>query len=313
VIAIPDIEALSKLPFDKTSEVTGIRAIDPSISQGMSDRNGLWWVVPFAEGESGTTYGFRLSLDECHGAVVRCLYGHAVTIASRPDQAFVAVLAMERMLGGENFRKLVHRNLSKVRGLLGDAVSITGGDPALLDAALHAADGLPDWISPASAADDQRSRKVLWKMTGDDGGGPTWARSNDSRLAPQDPEACLRLLEGNHGIDGTHSLGGFMPDSEAARVLLVDAARNVQNKRLSASPPWKAVIDAIATNGEPTPDDFILAVGLEPSSRSWDALAMASFWFFAIGNEVPEEQIAMAQRIARELGANHILAAREWP
>jgi hypothetical protein len=98
---LPDVRSLIALPFDNVANSTGLHGIgEPKIARALFDREGLWWAVPFASGESGCDYAFRLAPGPEHGAVLRCLNGHAVTIASSPDRAILAVLAIERLHAG---------------------------------------------------------------------------------------------------------------------------------------------------------------------------------------------------------------------
>jgi hypothetical protein len=316
MIELPDVKALIQLPFDSRAESTGIRNLyEPQIQRTEFDSLGLWWTVPFATGESGYHYAFRLAPALGHGAVVRCISGHTVTIASTPDRAILAVLAVERLLRGPKSRAILQAGWSQARGLLREAVTITGGDPDRLDEVLHLADELPKWRSPVPVEEEESRRAMLWRITDDtaasSGLEPSiWDRSKESRLAPEDPAACLRLLEGNHGLDGTRTGGGLAPNTNDARSLLVACARRVHEAKLEPDEAWVKVINSIAKREQPKPADFIPAsVGVGPL-RAWDALAAASFWYMAVEELVPKEQAEVAEQIAEEAGAKHVLQAR---
>jgi hypothetical protein len=312
VTKLPDLRRLITLPFDRHANVTGIYNVTYPAARIMFDDSGLWWAVPFARGESGSTYAFRLAPGVGHGAVLRCSNGHAVTIASSPDRAIAAALALECLLVGATFRARLQQASSHARDLLREAVSVTHGNPDTLERSLHMADLLPNWISPAPLEQEETRRETLWRITDEDMGLETtraiWGRSLDSRLAPADADACARLLQGNHGLDGTHRSGGLMPRSEAARELLVACARRLTTPR--PDPAWQSVIDALAHREQPAPADFISAIGPTPNGRAWDALAATSFWYMALTERVPSEHVDMAEDIAGESGAAHVIAAR---
>ena len=309
---LPDLRALLQLPFDTHKETTGISSVaNPKIVQQRFDETGLWWAVPFAYA-SGCHYAFRLSPGAGHGAVLRCLNGHAVTVASTPDRAIFAILACERLLVGEKSRARLIDDWMQVRSMLRDAVTITGGSADALDNVLHSADGLPKWVYPTATEEEEKRRRVLWRITGDESADSdaAWSRSRDSRSAPDDTEASLRLLQGNHGLDSTRSGGGLMPDPKGARQFLVACARRVRAAALAVDPAWTLVIDALATREKPEPTDFVpTSVGVGPE-RAWDGLAAASFWVNAAGGLVPSEHAAVAEKIADAAGAAHVLDAR---
>lgn len=312
---LPDVRALVALPFEtEWKKVTGFGRLPRPVAQRQFDSSGLWWAVPFALGASGCHYAFRLAPGAGHGAVLRCLNGHAVTVASTPDRAVFAMLALERLLVGDKFRNRVQEAWSQVRPLLREAVSITGGNPDALDDILHLADHLPKWVYPTASEDEEQRRTMLWRMTNDSAkSGSTklvWSRANDSRLAPTDADASLRLLQGNHGLDATHSGGGLMPDSKSARAFLVACARRVRDVGLQPDPSWARVINALAEHEQPEATDFIApSIGVGPE-RAWDSLAAASFWFNAVTRRVPDEHTVVAEEIAEAAGALHILEAR---
>lgn len=309
--SLPDVRALAALPFDRTASITGLH--NAQASRAFLDMDGMWWTVPFVRGESGCTYAFRLSPGEGHGAVLRCLNGHAVTIGSSPGQAVLAVLALERLLLGDSFRAKLVDHWSEVRDLLRDAITLAGGDPEALERTLHVADHLPNWVSPAPADQEERRRSMLLQIIGEnpEANAAAWQRWKDSRLAPGDAPASLRLLQGNHGLDGTHRSAGLTPEVGATRDLLVRAAKRVVDAKLEPAPGWNMVIRAISERAEPTPDDFIAAVGSEPSAEAWEAWAATSFWFKAVGGTVPTEHVEVVEEIAETLGTTDILDARQ--
>lgn len=314
MIELPDARALVALPFDAQSEFTGITKLAiPKHAQRRFDREGLFWAAPFATGESGTDYAFRLTPGPGHGAVLRCVGGHAVTIASTPDRAIFAIVACERLLRGEKSRARLHEGwskTSKARKLLRDAVTITGGDPDRLDEVLHMADDLPKWRHDAPAAEVKKRRAMLQKIANEPAKtSDAWARSEDSRAAPNDADASLRIMQGNHGLDGTHFSGGLVPANGEACELLVAAAKAVRKAKLKPNPKWANVIASIAVKGEPIADDFVEPIGGTPSQESWEALAMATFWFNTIKEDVSPEQIEYAEDIAGKI-AKPILKAR---
>jgi hypothetical protein len=316
MIDLPDVmRALVALPFDAHAEVTGITNLTiPKVAQRSFDTNGLFWAAPFATGTSGTAYAFRLTPGPGHGAVLRCVSGHAVTIASSPDRAIFAILACERLLRGDESRARVHKGwskTSKARKVLRDAVTITGGEPDRLDAVLHMADALPKKIKNATPEELAERRAMLHKITDEPAQtDPAWARSDASRAAPDDAQACLELLQGNHGLDGTHFLAGLSPGEDEARELLVACAKAVKKAKLKPDPKWAAVIASLAGGkGHPESEDFIKPIGGTPSQESWEALAMATFWFHAVAEDVPPEQIALAEKMAGKI-AKPILEAR---
>ncbi|MCC6994056.1 MAG: hypothetical protein IT370_05445, partial [Deltaproteobacteria bacterium] len=144
------LRGLAALPLDAHAEATGITNLAfPRNAQKSFDTDGMFWAAPFATGTSGTDYAFRLTPGPGHGAVLRCVSGHAVTIASSPERAIFAVLACERLLRGGDSRTALHDGWSKARQVMRDAVSITGGDPDRVDAAIHLADQLPRWKNAA--------------------------------------------------------------------------------------------------------------------------------------------------------------------
>ncbi|MCA9857401.1 MAG: hypothetical protein H6709_02010 [Kofleriaceae bacterium] len=315
MIELPDLRALVALPFDAQSDVLGISNLGrPKNAQRRFDTTGLFWAAPFATGASGTDYAFRLSPGPGHGAVLRCIAGHAVTIASSPDRAFFAIIACERLLRGERSRAMVHEGwskTSKARTLLREAVTLTGGDPDRLDDAIHLADELPKASKNASSKEIAQRRATLRTIAAEPAKlGEAWARSEASRAAPADTKACLRLVQGNHGLDGTHLSGGLMPGNEHARELLVACAKAVKKSRLHPDPTWKAVVASITRDGHPESEDFIEAIGGSPfTPDSWDALAAVTFWLHAVAEDVPPEHIELAERIADTI-ARPLLAAR---
>lgn len=314
MMPLPDLRSLTELQLDKSSTITGISGIgEPEIARQLFDRRGLWWAVPFASGESGCDYAFRLAPGPEHGAVLRCLNGHAVTIASSPDRAIFAIVAIERLLVGQKSRAKLHDGWAQARGALREAVAITGGDPDALDDVLHLADALPKWTQPAPAVEEENRRTMLWRITGESGAEPAWARSRDSRVAPDDAAASLRLLQGNHGLDATHAGAGLFPNHKLSRELVIACARGVRAGGLEPDPAWAAVITAIADREQPTPDDFIPASVGVGAARAWDSLAAASFWFNAVGGMAPPEHATVAEEIAEAAGAQHVLEARKWP
>lgn len=314
MIDLPDVRALVALPFDPQSDFTGITKLAlPQHAQRRFDTAGLFWAAPFATGETGTDYAFRLTPGPGHGAVLRCSGGHAVTIASSPDRAIFAILACERLLRGDKSRARLlagWSRTSKARKLLRDAVTITGGDPDLLDDVLHMADDLPTWKPDASAAEVKQRHAMLRTITNEPSvASAAWSRAEDSRAAPKNAPACLRLLQGNHGLDGSHFSGGLVPAKDEARDLLVACAKAVRKAALKPSRQWADVIASIAANGAPLADDLIAPVAGAPSQESWEALAMATFWFNAVKEDVPPEQIEFAEDMAGKI-AKPILKAR---
>jgi hypothetical protein len=314
MIDLPDVRALVALPFDAQSEATGITNLGmPKNAQRRFDIEGLFWAAPFATGTSGSDYAFRLTPGPGHGAVLRCMNGHAVTIASSPDRAIFAILACERLLRGASSRERLHggwSKTSKVRKLLRDAVTITGGDPDKLDDAIHLADDLPKSRSDAPPAELEQRRAMLRKITYETSKtSDAWARSQASRKAPDDVDASLLLLQGNHGLDGTHFGAGLVPGNEHAISLLVECAKAVKKSKVKPDPKWAAVIKSIADKGQPVPDDFIKPIGPKPTQESWEALAMATFWFHSKAEDVPPEQIRLAESMAEKI-SKPILQAR---
>lgn len=314
MIDLPDVRELVALPFDAQSEVTGITNLGiPKHAQRRFDTDGLFWAAPFASGMSGTDYAFRLTPGPGHGAVLRCVAGHAVTIASSPDRAIFAILACERLLRGDNSRAALHggwSKTSKVRKVLRDAVTITGGDPDQLDDAIHMADELPKWRSDAPAAEFERRRAMLRKITYETSRtSEAWARAEASRAAPGVASASLLLLQGNHGLDGSHLGAGLVPANDEVIPLLVACAKRVRKARLAPDPKWADVIASLAGKGKPVSEDFIKPIGGKATQESWEALAMATFWFHALAEDVPPEQIRLAEKMAEKI-AKPILQAR---
>jgi hypothetical protein len=313
---LPNVLALLDVPFDSHTEITGIRGVSrPKIEQQHFDTTGLWWAIPFAYGESGCQYAFRLAPGSGHGAVLRCLDGHAVTIASTPERAIFAVLACERLLAGREFRTMLHDGWANARDVLRAAVTITGGRPDRLDDVLHLADELPNWVSPAPTEQEEKRREMLWRICGEDSPASAshespWSRANDSRLAPEDPHASLRLLQGNHGLDGTHASGGLLPGSSGACELLAASARRLRDAGIRPDDAWAGVVNAIADRGVPEATDFIAPSVNMGAARGWDGLAAASFWFHAVGRSVPEDHVSLAEEAAELAGAKHIIEAR---
>lgn len=311
---LPDVEALSELLAvdPATEKILGFRGLEqPAIVRQQFDRHGLWWAVPFAK-TVGCDFAFRLAPGPGHGAVLLCLLGHAVTIASTPDRAIFAMLAVETLLVGPKGRARLQAAWPEVREKLRAAVALTGGDPDALDGVLHLADPLPKSVAPAPLADEEQRRATLWQITRepDTSTNDTWRRSLDSRLAPEDAAACLRILQGNHGLDGTRFSAGLFPNGRFARELLVACARRVRAAGLVPDPAWAAVVEAIAEREQPEATDFVSAtVGVGPV-RAWDGLAAASFWYDAISRRIPDGLTSAAEETARAAGAEHVLAAR---
>ncbi len=86
-------------------------------------------------------------------------------------------------------------------------------------------------------------------------------------------------------------------------------AKAVCKAKLEPDPRWADVIASLAGKGQPISDDFIKPIGGKPTQEAWEALAMATFWFHALAEDVPPEQIKLAEAMAEKI-AKLILQAR---
>lgn len=287
------------------TKVSGIAGLSAQGSRLTADVQGLWWVVPLAAGAAGPSYGIRLHPGPGHGAVVRYSAGHAVTVAADVSGLVPAMLLIERLLVAPKFRTRVQGAWASVGPWLADATRLCGGDPDVLDRALHVADDLSS-TAPATPEEDARRRVLLGQILGDErvasspAGDPIWGRAQTA-----DP---IVLLGGNHGLDGTHVHGGLFPSQAAARESLVHAARCALAP--STDTRLASMIRSIAEHGRPDADALLeAALGVGPV-RAWDALATASFWVNAATGHTSVDFAKAGADIARAAGADAILALR---
>lgn len=311
------IVALRTIPLLSHSTTLGVRAVADAGTRLVLDSDGLFWVAPFARGDSGSTYGWRLSLGEGHGAVVRTGSGHAVTVAARSSDALFAVIALERLLIGPKARAKLTSGWAAALPALRDAVQATGGDPDRLDRILHIADALAPWRADVPPEAELERRAMLatllddptFPIVGNEATSLAWQRSADSRRSPDDLGAATRLLAGNHGLDGPRTWAGLDADASGNANALFAAAQAAAPAGLPPA-PWGALASTLSAAEAPDPEAFLEPILKHDPVVAWEALAAATFWWRRRAPRVPEELAEAAEGIADHVGRTDVLAAR---
>jgi hypothetical protein len=310
---------LRALPLLAHGSTIGIRALSEPATRLVLDSEGLFWVTPFARGDSGSVYGWRLSLGDGNGAVVRTANGHAVTVAARPSDAIFAVLALERLLIGPKARAKLAAGWNAALPVLREAVTATGGDPARLDGLLHVVDELAPWKAHVPPAEARARRACLatilddpmLPVTGDETGTPApWTRARDSLRAPDDAAAGARLLAGNHGLDGSRAWAGLDADQNSVAAALQASARAARQAGTLPGAPWVAMAEPLAEGREPDARQFLEAIVGRPAEEGWEGLAAATFWMRRATRRVPEELMDPIEEMLQDAGRDDLIAAR---
>ena len=81
----------------------------------------------------------------------------------------------------------------------------------------------------------------------------------------------------------------------------------MRDAKLTPDKEWAPLIKSIAAKGEPNNKDFIPAVEREEPELAWDALGAASFWYYAVGGEIPDDHVSVAEQLAEAAEAEHII------